>query len=141
MVASHERLSADDDVRVGSNKSFGITFAVVFALIGLFPLLHGGGIRLWALGFSVAFLGLALLWPTVLAPLNRIWFRFGMLLHKIVNPVILGLMFFIIITPLAAIVRLFGGKLLSLGYDKSQPSYWNRRSPPGPEPESIRNQF
>ena len=141
MVASHERLSAEDDVRVGSNKSFGITFAVVFALIGLFPLLHGGNIRFWALGCSAVFACLALVWPAVLAPLNRIWFRFGMLLHKIVNPVILGLMFFIIITPLAAVIRLFGGKLLSLGYDKSQSSYWNRRSPPGPEPESIRNQF
>ena len=141
MVASHERLSADDDTRAGSNRSFGIVFAVVFALIGLFPLLHGGEIRLWALGCSTVFAGLALIWPAVLAPLNRIWFRFGMLLHKIVNPVILGLMFFIIITPLAAVVRLFGGKLLSLGFDKSQPSYWIRRAPPGPEPESIRNQF
>jgi hypothetical protein len=141
MVASHERLSADEDVRSGSDRSFGIVFAVVFSLIALFPLLHGGHIRLWALPISAIFAGLALLWPSLLAPLNRLWFRFGLLLHKVVNPVILGLMFFAVLTPVAAITRLFGGKLLSLGYDKSLPSYWHRRSPPGPEPDTIRNQF
>ena len=141
MVASHERLSAEDDVRAGSDRSFGITFAVVFALIALFPLLHGGSPRLWALPGTAVFGGIALIRPSLLAPLNRLWFRFGMLLHKIVNPVVLGLMFFLVITPVAAVTRLFGGKLLSLGYDKSIPSYWHRRSPPGPEPDSIRNQF
>ncbi len=141
MVATHERLSADETVPMGSNRSFGIVFTVVFALIGLVPLVHGGSIRLWALGLSVVFAALALVWPSLLTPLNRIWFRFGLLLHKIINPLVLGLMFFVIITPLALAIRLFGGKLLSLGYDKSLPSYWHRRSPPGPEPDSIRNQF
>lgn len=141
MVASHERLSTEDDVRSGSDRSFGIVFAVVFSLIALFPLLHGGGVRLWAMAIAAVFAGLALVRPSVLAPLNRLWFRFGLLLHKVVNPLILGLMFFVIVTPLAAIVRLFGGKLLSLGYDRSLPSYWHKRSPPGPAPESIRNQF
>jgi hypothetical protein len=141
MVASHERLSAEEDVRSGSDRSFGIVFAVVFCLIALFPLLHGGGIRLWALAIAAIFAALALLWPSLLAPLNRIWFRFGLLLHKVVNPVILGLMFFVVLTPVAGITRLFGGKLLTLGYDKSLPSYWQRRSPPGPEPDTIRNQF
>ncbi len=142
MVASHERLTAEeDDVRSGSDRSFGIVFAVVFTLIALFPLLHGGSIRLWALPVAAVFAGVALVWPSLLAPLNRVWFRFGLLLHKVVNPLILGLMFFAVITPVAAITRMFGGKLLSLGYDKSQPSYWHRRSPPGPEPGSVRNQF
>lgn len=141
MVASHERLTVEDDVRVGSNRSFGITFAVVFAIIGLFPLLHGGQIRLWALAGAAIFAGIAFIWPGILAPLNRVWFRFGMLLHKIVNPVILGLMFFVIITPLALLIRLFGGKFMALDFDKSQASYWVRRAPPGPDPQSIRNQF
>ena len=141
MVASHERLTAEEEVRSGSDRSFGIVFAVVFALIALFPLLHGGSIRLWALAIAAVFAALAFLWPKLLAPLNRLWFRFGLLLHKIVNPVVLGLMFFIIITPVALITRLFGGKLLSLGYDKEAASYWQRRTPPGPEPETIRNQF
>lgn len=114
---------------------------MVFAIIGLFPLVHGGQIRLWALACAAIFAGVAFIWPAVLAPLNRLWFRFGMLLHKIVNPVVLGLMFFVLITPLALLIRLFGGKLMALGFDKSQPSYWVRRSPPGPEADSIRNQF
>jgi len=142
MVASHERLSEEEEeVRSGSDRSFGIVFAVVFTLIALFPLLHGGSVRLWALAVAAVFAGLAFLWPSLLAPLNRLWFRFGLLLHKIINPIVLGVMFFIVITPVAAITRLFGGKLLSLGYDKSLPSYWQRRSPPGPEPDSVRNQF
>lgn len=141
MAATHERLSTEEDVRAGSDRAFGITFAVVFALIALFPLLHGGSIRLWALPVTAIFGVIALTRPSLLAPLNRLWFRFGMVLHKIVNPVVLGLMFFVVITPVAAVTRLFGGKLLSLGYDKSLPSYWHRRSPPGPEPDTIRNQF
>jgi hypothetical protein len=142
MVASHERLSEEEEeVRSGSDRSFGIVFAVVFTLIALFPLLHGESVRLWALAVAAVFAGLAFLWPSLLAPLNRLWFRFGLLLHKIVNPVVLGVMFFVVITPVAAITRLFGGKLLSLGCDKSLPSYWQRRSPPGPEPDSVRNQF
>lgn len=141
MVASHERLSEEEEVRSGSDRSFGIVFAVVFTLIALFPLLHGGSIRLWPLPIAAVFAVLAFLWPSLLAPLNRLWFRFGLLLHKIVNPVVLGVMFFIVITPVAAVTRLFGGKLLSLGYDKSLPSYWERRSPPGPDPDTVRNQF
>jgi len=141
MNASHERLSAEDDTRSGSDRSFGIVFAVFFGLVALFPLLHGGHIRVWALPIAAVFAALAWLRPSLLAPLNRVWFRFGLLLHKVINPIILGLMFFAVLTPVAAITRLFGGKLLSLGYDKSLPSYWQRRSPPGPEPDTIRNQF
>lgn len=126
---------------MGSNRSFGLVFAVVFALIGLIPPLHGGSIRPWALYVSVAFLVVALLFPQALTPLNRLWFKFGLLLHHIINPVILGIIFFVIITPLGVITRLAGGKLLSLGYDKKAESYWVRRDPPGPDPQSIRNQF
>ena len=96
---------------------------------------------LYVTDVAAAFLAVALLFPAILSPLNKIWFRFGLLLHHIVNPVILGLIFFIIITPLGLVTKLFGGKLLSLGYDKTAPSYWNRRDPPGPPPESVRNQF
>ena len=130
MVVSHERLAADDDVRAGSDRSFGITFAVVFALIALFPLLHGGSVRLWALPGTAVFGGVALIWPSLLAPLNRLWFRFGMLLHKIVNPVVLGLMFFLVITPVAAVTRLFGGSSCLWAMRNQYQSHWHRRSPP-----------
>ena len=118
-----------------------MVFAGVFAVIGLFRLIYGGAIRPWALIIALAFLVVALAAPRLLGPLNRIWFRFGLLLHRVINPLILGLIFFLIFTPLGAITRWAGGKLLTLGYDSSAKSYWERRNPPGPDPESIRNQF
>lgn len=142
MAESHERLARHDDVRPGSNRSFGITFAVVFAVISLLPLAsHGGRIVLWTLVCSGAFLVSGLFFPSILAPLNRIWFKFGLLLHHVVSPLVLGFLFFVIFTPFALVVRLLGGKLLSLQKEKSAPSYWNRRDPPGPAPETVRNQF
>jgi Saxitoxin biosynthesis operon protein SxtJ len=139
--AVHERTSIKDDTQMGSNKSFGLVFAAVFALISLFPLVHGGSIRMWPLPIALAFLAVALAMPSILSPLNRLWFKFGMLLHHVVNPLILGFIFFVIITPMGVATRLFGGKLLTLGNDKAAASYWHRRTPPGPEPESLRNQF
>ena len=142
MAESHERLSRNDNLQPGSNRSFGITFAVVFAIIALLPLvLHGEAVILWALACSGVFLISALLFPSILAPLNRVWFKFGLLLHHVVSPVVLGLLFFVIFTPFALVVRLIGGKLLPLEKDKSAPSYWKRRDPPGPAPETVRNQF
>ncbi len=141
MSAVHERTSVKDDTQMGSNRSFGLVFAAVFALIGLVPPLHGGHIRWWSVAISLAFLAVAFVVPAVLSPLNRLWFKFGMLLHHVVNPVILGFIFFAIITPMGVITRLLGGKLLTLGFDKAASSYWHRRTPPGPDPESVRNQF
>lgn len=142
MAGSHERLSRLDDVQPGSNRSFGITFAVVFAIVALLPfVLHGEGFHLWAAVLSVAFLAAALLFPSVLAPLNRIWFKIGLLLHHVVSPVVLGLLFFVVVTPFALVVRLVSGKLLALEKESAAPSYWKRREPPGPPPETVRNQF
>ena len=141
MAGSHERLSRADNVQPGSNRSFGITFAVVFCIIALLPLWQGNGVMLWALACSAAFLVAAFLFPSFLAPLNRLWFKFGLLLHRIVSPIVLGVMFFAFVTPFAFVVRLFGAKLLPLENDKSAPSYWERRVPPGPAPETVRNQF
>ena len=89
----HENLSPIDDVKSGSDRSFGIVFAVVFAIIGLLPLWNGENIRVWALVIVSLFLGLAFIAPKVLSPLNRIWFLFGLLLHKIISPLVMGLIF------------------------------------------------
>ena len=141
MVVSHERLAADDDVRGGSDRSFGITFAVVFTLIALFPLLHGGSVRLWALPGTAVFGGIALIWPSLLAPLNRLWFRFGMLLHKIVNPIVMGILFFVVFTPMGFIMRLAGKDLLSLKRDSAASSYWSPRQASSEVEASMKNQF
>ena len=138
---THERLSAAQDIRVSSDRSFGIVMAVVFTIIGVWPLLSEGPPRWWALIVAALFCGLAFLRPALLAPLNRLWFRFGLLLNKITSPLIMGLLFYGVITPYAYILRWLGKDLLCLRFDPSAESYWIERKPPGPAPESIKRQF
>lgn len=137
----HEQFNRDDGVKAGSERAFGLVFAAVFALIGFLPLFSTGTIRLWALIVAVAFLAAALLAPGILKPLNRVWFGFGMLLHKIVSPLVMALLFFTTVTPVALLMRLFGKDPLRLKFDRDAKSYWIERVPPGPSPESMRRQF
>lgn len=139
---THERLSAlEYNAKLPSERSFGITFAVVFTVIALIPVVHGGAIRFWSLGVGAAFLAVRFIAPDLLRPLNKLWFNFGQLLHKIVSPVILGAMYFLAFTPMALIIRLLGKKLLNLRYDSEAISYWIERNPPGPSSDSVRRQF
>ena len=138
---THERLSAAQDIRVSSDRSFGIVMAVVSTIIGAWPLLSGGTARWWALIAAALFCGLAFLRPALLAPLNRLWFRFGLLLNKITSPLIMGLLFYGVITPYAYILRWLGKDLLRLRFDPTVESYWIERKPPGPAPETIKRQF
>ena len=137
----HESFERSDEVHGSSDRSFGVVFAVVFSVIGLLPLAFGSGVRVWALVLGTAFLLMALAIPRSLAPLNRLWLRFGLLLHRIVSPIVLGIMFYGVITPTGAIMRAFGKDLLRLRFDRSSRSYWVDRVPPGPPPESIKDQF
>ncbi|MBT4220476.1 MAG: hypothetical protein HOL37_04420 [Rhodospirillaceae bacterium] len=135
----HEDLTHGDEVKAGSERSFGIVFAVVFTIIGLFPLLDGGAPHIWAISVAGVFLALAFVAPRLLAPLNRGWFLFGMVLHKVVNPLIMGLMFYVTITPIGLLMRAFGKKPLDLDFDRNADSYWVHRSTP--KPESMKRQF
>lgn len=126
---------------MGSERSFGLVFVAVFAVIGLWPLTKGEPLRLWSLGAAAALLVLALGVPAALRPFNRLWFRFGLLLHKVMNPVIMGLMFFGAFMPTGLIMRALGKDILRLKFDPQATSYWIERHPPGPAPESLRNQF
>jgi Saxitoxin biosynthesis operon protein SxtJ len=137
----HESLSRTDDVKPGSDRQFGLVFAGVFTVIGLLPLLGGNSLRWWALGLAVAFLVVALVHARLLRPFNRIWFRFGLLLHAVVSPVVMGLMFFVAVTPVGLIMRALGKDVLRLRFDADAPSYWIERSPPGPALGSMKNQF
>lgn len=137
----HESYERNEDVRGSSDRSFGMVFAAVFAVIGVLPLAFGGGVRLWSLAVGAVFLLVALAVPSILAPLNRLWLRFGLLLHRIVSPLILGVMFFLVITPMGLVMRAFGKDLLRLKFDKAARSYWIDRTPPGPAPESLKDQF
>jgi Saxitoxin biosynthesis operon protein SxtJ len=137
----HESYHRTEEVAGSSNRSFGLVFSVVFAIIALLPLFHGGAIRLWSLGVAAAFAVLAFAAPQVLAPLNRLWFKLGLLLHTIVNPIVLGIMFYVVVTPTGLIMRLLGKDLLRLKRDPAAASYWIERTPPGPKPESLGDQF
>ncbi|MSO85868.1 MAG: hypothetical protein EXR04_08000 [Rhodospirillales bacterium] len=137
----HENLDRAGDVKAGSERAFGLVFAAVFALIGLWPLLSAESVRLWALIVAALFIAAAYFAPGALKPLNRLWFLFGMLLHKIVNPLVMALLFFVTVTPIAILMRLAGKDPLRLKFDRAAKSYWIERVPPGPEPDSMRRQF
>ena len=126
-----------DDVKISSNRSFGIVFFVVFLIIALFPLINDGNIRLWSLFVSLAFLVLGLLNSKFLSPLNKIWFKFGLFLGKIISPMVMGLIFFFVVTPIGILMRILKKDLLNLKMNNNK-SYWIEKS----EPKSkMRNQF
>lgn len=141
MAGTHEDLTRKTEPPMGSDRSFGLVFAVVFALVGLAPLRHGAEPRLWALALAVTFLVAALAAPGMLRPLNRLWFRFGLLLHHVVTPVVMGLLFFVVVTPVGLLMRATGKDPLRLRRDSAAASYWIERQPPGPAPASMRQQF
>ena len=137
----HEDLAREQTVAQSSDRAFGYVFAAVFLIIGVWPMVGGDGVRLWSLGISLVFLGLAVASPKLLAPFNRLWMKFGRLLHQVISPIILGILFFTVITPYGLVMRLFGKKILELDFKADTESYWIKRDPPGPPPESMRNQF
>ncbi|MCB2099762.1 MAG: hypothetical protein KDE22_02750 [Rhodobacterales bacterium] len=138
---THEDLHRHDDVKVGSERAFGLVFAAVFTIIALVPLIKGADPRWWSLAVAAVFGVLAFVAPKVLRPLNLVWFKFGLLLHKIVSPLIMGLLFFVTVTPMALLLRLLGKDPLHRSFDPKADSYWIRRDPPGPAPETMKNQF
>lgn len=146
---THEILARDHEMKTGSDKSFGYFFAAVFALIGVWPALTFGwpprfdpaAIRRWALVIAALFLFVALIRPALLHPLNRLWHRFGLLLSKIVTPIVMGLLFALTVVPTATILRLRGRDLLRLKLDRQAKSYWIMREPPGPPGDTMKNQY
>jgi hypothetical protein len=128
-------------VTTSSDRSFGIVLTIFFAVIGLLPLLGSHPVRIWALVVSGVFLLLALLAPSSLAPLNKLWAKLGAVLHLIVSPIALGVLFFLVVTPTALFMRLFGKDPLRLRLHRSAKSYWIERAPPGPDAASLKNQF
>jgi hypothetical protein len=142
MSLGHEKIVSHDDREPPSAKNFGLTFCVVFGVIALWPLVfRSESPRYWALALGLAFAAVAYLAPHLLKPLNLLWFKLGLLLHKSVNPLVLGIMFLLFITPIAIVLRLLGKNLIPLTFDRGKASYWIERSPPGPAPDSLRNQF
>ena len=116
----------DNKVKIPSNKNFGVVFFVVFVIISLYPLSKGNHINYWTLIISLIFLVLGLLNSNILNPLNKIWFRFGLYLGKIVSPVVMAIIFFLIITPIGILLKLFKKDVLNLKINKKK-SYWIKK--------------
>ena len=126
-----------DDIKIGSNRSFGIVFFIVFLLIAIYPLINGGQIRLWSFTISIVFLVLGLGNSKILNPLNKLWFRFGIFLGKIISPFVMGVIFFLVVTPIGLFMRLLNKDLLNLKFNNKR-SYWIEKT----EPKSkMKNQF
>ena len=126
-----------DDIKVGTNRSFGIVFFVVFLIIAFYPLINQESIRFWSLVVSLIFLTLGLLNSVILSPLNKLWFKFGILLGKIVSPLVMGMIFFFVVTPIGFLMKLFKKDVLNLKFNNNK-SYWIEKT--GPK-SKMKNQF
>ena len=127
----------EQKIKTSSNKSFGIVFFIVFLFIALYPLINDSDIRYWSLIVSLIFLILGLINSIILTPLNRLWFKFGIFLGKVVSPIILGIIFFLIVTPTGLLLRLFGKDIINLKYNNNN-SYWTKTT--GPK-SKMKDQF
>ncbi len=140
-MSSHEDFSRKHEIHGSSDRSFGVVFTVFFAAIGLWPLLRGGEPRWWAAAASAILLAAALARPRVLGPANRLWMRFGLLLSRVVNPVVTAILFYFVFVPIGLFLRLRGKDPLRRRFAPGEKTYWIERRPPGPSPETMSNQF
>ena len=126
-----------NNIKISSNKSFGIVFFLFFLIVSLYPLLKNQEIRYWSFFLSLLFLILGILNSKILTPLNKIWFKFGIFLGKIVSPLLMGAVFFFVVTQIGIIMKLLKRDLLNLRFNQNQ-SYWIDKN----EPKSkMKNQF
>lgn len=126
------------EIKISSNKSFGLVFFVIFIIIALWPLLNDGNIRVWSIIVSIIFLILGLLNSKILTPFNKLWMRLGALLGIIVSPIVMGVVYFGIITPIGLIMKLFGKDVLNLKLDKNKKTYWTLKKK---IPSKMKDQF
>tara|TARA_B100000795_G_C22489297_1_gene319636 strand:+ start:209 stop:598 length:390 start_codon:yes stop_codon:yes gene_type:complete len=125
------------DIKISSNKSFGIVFFIFFLILSIYPLFKDGNFRIWTLILSIVFLILGLLNSSILSPLNKIWFKFGILLGNFVSPIVMGVIFFTVVTPTSIIMKILNKDLLNLKKNDNE-SYWIKKS----EVKSkMKNQF
>ena len=141
MSKSHEVAQEHQPVKLGSDRSFGLVFFVFFLVLGSYQWWKDREWWLWNLGLSTTFLLLALLAPKLLHPLNRLWFQFGMLLNRIVSPVVMGVLFFLFITPMSLVIRLLKHDLLRLKFAPQASTYWIERKERRIDPQRFKNQF
>ena len=126
-----------DDVKLGSNRSFGIVFCIVFLIIAFYPIINGETARIWSIIVSLIFLLLGLINSKLLTPLNKVWFKFGLFLGKIISPLIMGIIFFLVVTPIGILMRILNKDLINLKFNNNK-SYWIEKTDPK---SKMNNQF
>ena len=129
-IKKNNKMSSNSKIKIGSNRSFGLVFFFVFIVISLWPLLHGDHIRIWAIIVSLVFLILGLIKSRLLTPLNKLWFKFGIILGAVVGPFIMGVIFFLTVVPMGLVMKIMGKDLLNKKYDKKKTTYWIKRDVP-----------
>lgn len=139
--ATHEVFSRDEKIVAGSDRSFGMVMAAALSAVSLLNVWHWGRLWPWTGGLAVLLLATAWVRPSVLHPLNLVWLKFGLLLHRVVNPIVMALLFFGTVWPTGLVMRMMGRDLLRLKREPDAASYWIVRTPPGPSPETMRDQF
>ena len=138
---THEDYARDEDLQGSSDRSFGFVFTGFFALVGGVKLYTGHAWSLYWFAGAATFLAAALLAPRILAPLNRLWLKFALLLYAVMNPLTMALLFFLVVTPIGVVMRLAGKDFLRKRLEPDASSYWLPRDPPGPAPDSMKQQF
>ena len=136
-----ERVGHNDSLHGSSDRSFGLLSSAFWAVVAMAPLRRGGPILRWAAALTAAFLLSSLIRPTLLKPLNQLWQRLGKMLQAFTNPMLMAILYFSTIVPFALIMRLLNRDVLRLKWDSGRTSYWIPRKPPGPRPESMKDQF
>jgi hypothetical protein len=137
----HENLDREEEIKVSSDRSFGIVFTLVFLVVGIWQVLAEKPLGWYFFASAILFFIVAIAFPSLLGPFNRAWFKFGLLLGQVVNPVILGLVFFLVVTPMGIVRRLLGKDSLHLKPKPNLKSYWIDRNPAGPKLGSMTKQF
>jgi hypothetical protein len=140
-MSAFEDLARPTAMRQASDRVFGLVMTAACTVVALWPLLHGGSLRRALLFAGVLLLITSLLAPSLLRPFNRIWTLLGRALHAVVSPIVLAVVFYVVVVPTGFVLRLCGKRLLQIEADRGVPTYWLRREPAGPAPETMRNQF
>ena len=137
----HEDYSRRVEIKLSKDRTFGLVFGTFFAIVGAFPMLHGRPPRVWSLTVSGVFFAVSLIQPTLLHPLNLAAKKLSEILHRFISPLVAGIFFFVFLTPVAILSRIFRKDPLNVLFDRDAQTYWVKRDPPGPAPESMANQF
>jgi hypothetical protein len=140
-LSTNEATVSYRKVKTSSDRSFGRVFALAFAVVALWPLASGAPMRLWAAIVAACFLGVSIAAPRLLNPLNRAWARLGLLMGRILSPVVMAVVYSIIIVPAGLLLRVLGRDPLRLKWQPQAETYWIAREQPAPEPDSMSRQF